>query len=182
MRPLTLKQQRFAIEYVLCQNGAKAVRRAGYKVKYARQKAYKMLQESPGVRAEIERIKWLIKDSDDPVATLKAHFGSKWQPKPGQDEAGFVYLLRAGNFRRVKIGKTVDLEQRLRQLKKVNLMDVQLVCAIETNNIIALERTLHEKYAACRIRDEVFDLGDEQIREIIETYDTIHEQTTGFHQ
>ena len=51
---LTAREQRFIDEYVLCPNGAKAARRAGYSARTARQIATENLTK-PYIRAEINR-------------------------------------------------------------------------------------------------------------------------------
>ena len=53
MEKLTLKQQRFADEYIISGNAEEAAITAGYSEKYARGNAYKLVAKS-GVKSYIE--------------------------------------------------------------------------------------------------------------------------------
>lgn len=74
---------------------------------------------------------------------------------------GFVYLIQSptGSY---KIGRTKDPTDRMRTFSVKLPFEVDYVCTIETADMYALERELHQRYASKRINGEWFmlDSGD----------------------
>ena len=71
--------------------------------------------------------------------------------------SGFVYLIRNGDL--YKIGRTQNLEQRMKQLKPD-----QVVKTLETENYEQLEKQLHKRYKDVRLpQSEYFRLTDSQL-------------------
>jgi hypothetical protein len=77
--------------------------------------------------------------------------------------AGEVYLARSAGL--YKIGKSGKTSTRMKSFQTPQPVD--LVCAIKTNDMHALEKQLHAKYATSRKRGEWFDLNEEAVAEII---------------
>jgi len=74
---------------------------------------------------------------------------------------GFVYIVRSGNL--VKIGRTNNLQRRLRQLSTMNSKKLQLICSIPTGDSANLEKQLHQQFKQFRQHGEWFDLPTESI-------------------
>lgn len=72
---------------------------------------------------------------------------------------GFIYMVRRRD--EVKIGKTIDLRQRLKQLQSVFAIE-GLVHYILTDNVARAERAIHKWMAPYRTSGEWFRLPPEQ--------------------
>lgn len=77
-----------------------------------------------------------------------------------------VYFVTPIRSRRVKIGTTTNLRNRLRTLQANN--HVTLTVLLTMAGDIAIEGQLHERFKAYRMRNEWFSLSDE-IKEFIVT-------------
>ena len=86
---------------------------------------------------------------------------------------GYIYLL-AGLPGTYKIGRTANLESRLGNFAVKLPFKVKVVCIIPTEDTVTLEKELHQKYQACRLEGEWFQLNDEEVRQIIEISSPLH--------
>jgi len=73
-------------------------------------------------------------------------------------KSGYVYLLRADNGL-YKIGKTTCLDRRITELSIKLPYELELIHAVESDNIDVLEQLLHEQFADKRVRGEWFALS-----------------------
>lgn len=78
---------------------------------------------------------------------------------------GHVYVIK-GERGAYKIGKTNNLDNRLKLFHVKLPFDIHLIHAIPSGDIDLLEKELHQKYDAQRINGEWFELSDEDIEEI----------------
>lgn len=76
---------------------------------------------------------------------------------------GVVYLLKAGPF--YKIGKAVDFTKRLNQIKLQLPYPVEVIHRIASDDITAIERYWHRKFAHQRANGEWFTLSDSEVAE-----------------
>jgi hypothetical protein len=76
---------------------------------------------------------------------------------------GFVYLIKCGEF--YKIGKTTNLEKRIKQLTTGNPYPLVLVNSIYSLDIDSLEKSFHSYYRQKRIIGEWFKLNFEEVLE-----------------
>jgi len=83
------------------------------------------------------------------------------QPKP---KAGYVYLLKAGPY--CKIGVSADVSKRIEQLATLPPFDIDLLHTIPTDDMYALESTLHERFADKRKNGEWFELDQDDVEYI----------------
>ena len=81
------------------------------------------------------------------------------------EPTGYVYLVSAYNGL-YKIGKTNDIEKRLRGLKTMSPVPLKLIHTIETITPLKLEAKLHKKYDRCRAHGEWFMLSKDEVFEI----------------
>jgi hypothetical protein len=94
------------------------------------------------------------------------YIGLQPAPTPNIDKvldgAGTVYLIKAesGEY---KIGYTVDLISRLRTFSTAMPRPLTLVHFIQTNDMAALERSLHVRFAGKRVRGEWFELDEDDV-------------------
>lgn len=72
--------------------------------------------------------------------------------------SGKVYLLKATGHPWFKVGKSIKSTKRLRWLYTQLPFEVELIHAIDTDNIGAVEDHFKRHFAAKRIRGEWFDL------------------------
>lgn len=80
--------------------------------------------------------------------------------KPQKFINGYVYLIKHGD--KYKIGRTINLKNRLKNHKNSNL-DIEFIHSIKTDNCIKLENELHKKYAKNRIDGEWYSLNEDDI-------------------
>jgi hypothetical protein len=80
---------------------------------------------------------------------------------------GIVYVLSNPAFDNyVKIGRTIDLEQRLRQLDNTSVpLPFRCVYAVEVEDDVKVERLLHQAFADVRVRStrEFFEIDAQRI-------------------
>lgn len=118
--------------------------------------------------------KWLmsqkIKDS------LLGIGNGKWG---ANNNSGFVYLAQASQTRWCKIGMSKQPYKRMQSLQTGSPLEIILLHRVFTFDMVALEKSLHDYYAAYSLRGEWFDLPAECIREfpaIANQLDTAIEQ------
>lgn len=78
-----------------------------------------------------------------------------------QSQPGWVYLIASGE--RYKIGKTINLESRLRSFQCGLPHTVQLIHATQTDDIGRLEKAWHQRFASKRITGEWFALDTDDV-------------------
>jgi len=79
--------------------------------------------------------------------------------------SGFIYLLRSATGP-YKIGKSKDPSQRFHTIFTNSPVALELILQIETDDMHALERDLHQRFAAKRIQGEWFQLDDADLSSI----------------
>lgn len=83
--------------------------------------------------------------------------------------AAFVYLFRAENGL-VKIGKTVNIQQRFKSIHTMSPIDIEVFAFLETEMADELEYELHIEFDVDRVKGEWFNLSDEDLQYIVEKY------------
>lgn len=78
---------------------------------------------------------------------------------------GFVYVVDIGIDGLYKIGKTVDLERRMKELQASNPL-ATLVVGLFVCNYGFVEKTVHDKYAKKKHSRELYHLSGHNIRDI----------------
>jgi len=92
----------------------------------------------------------------------QGHRSPSTNHKHQRQKRGYVYLLRADNGL-YKIGKTNYLDRRITDLSIKLPYKLDLIHSIESENMDALEQSLHERFADKRVRDEWFALNAEDV-------------------
>jgi Superinfection immunity protein/Meiotically up-regulated gene 113 len=80
-----------------------------------------------------------------------------------RDRLGWIYMLQAGNC--FKIGKATKLDRRIYQLKIQLPYKVELVHAIQTDDIDHAEQHWHMRFESKRMNGEWFELTANDVRE-----------------
>ena len=80
---------------------------------------------------------------------------------------GIVYVLSNPAFDNyVKVGRTIDLEQRLRQLDNTSVpLPFRCVFAVQVDDEIAVEKLVHQAFADVRVRStrEFFEIDAQRV-------------------
>jgi hypothetical protein len=76
---------------------------------------------------------------------------------------GYIYLLYGGGY--FKIGKTIDLSVRSRQISLHLPFEVTLIHSISTQDINEAEKYWHTKFKSKRLHGEWFSLSDKDVDE-----------------
>ncbi len=99
--------------------------------------------------------------NDDPVGAF-----FRWITPISKGANSGVYLFRCGDF--CKIGVSNDIMKRLQQLRTSNPVHIEHVHTIHCakDDMLRLEKYLHERYNSKRVRGEWFSLSDEDVAEI----------------
>jgi hypothetical protein len=77
---------------------------------------------------------------------------------------GTVYVITDGNCQ--KIGKTLSVQERLRQLSTGNPARLSVLLQFPVADMVWVERALHLRYAAHRVRNEWFQLPEHALEEL----------------
>lgn len=84
-----------------------------------------------------------------------APFASRW---------GYVYLVHSSQDV-FKIGRTNDLDRRLKQLRQEHGDHLRLICAVEVVDMCDIETRLHQHFTDSRLDGEWFRLSDQGLKE-----------------
>lgn len=76
---------------------------------------------------------------------------------------GYVYFLRAQRTGRIKIGKTTNINKRVRDLRHANADDLDLYSHFETNDRGRSESILHQQFRYCRTKNGEWFEHDERL-------------------
>ncbi len=82
--------------------------------------------------------------------------------------AGYVYLIGSSTFKWYKIGKSSRAAIRVSELGILLPFRVEVIAVWKLSNYHAVERDLHEKYAANHINGEWFNFTDAEIKAIVD--------------
>ena len=85
--------------------------------------------------------------------------------RTSKNVSGFVYLAQASQTRWCKIGMSKQPYKRMSSLQTGTPLEITLIHRVFTFDMVALEKSLHDYYAAYSLRGEWFDLPAECIRE-----------------
>ena len=83
---------------------------------------------------------------------------------PPSAQIGHVYLLQCGPF--YKIGKAVDVNKRVKDLRTQPPFDIELLHVIHTLDMRKRERQLHQRFADKRVKGEWFKLDTADVAAI----------------
>lgn len=89
---------------------------------------------------------------------------------PLNNNCGYVYILEAVGFKVYKIGRTKNIDTRMKTLIKLPF-DTKLIHTIKTDNPTKTELELHRKFADLRVNGEWFKLSNENIEYLIKYQD-----------
>jgi hypothetical protein len=83
-----------------------------------------------------------------------------------KNREAFVYFIQAKNSKKVKIGRAVDPEKRLKELQTGNPEELSILGLIDCESIYEAdcrEEQLHKEFQHLRLQGEWFDFGPEII-------------------
>lgn len=106
------------------------------------------------------------RDRDEEIAELERQRQEFLRlPKGRKPKSGVVYLIKADDTNRYKIGCTSNLKARLKALEIKNPYKLEVIHTIPSNDIEALEKALHDQFAQYRTHSEWFELTQGAIME-----------------
>jgi len=85
-------------------------------------------------------------------------------------KSGFVYAI-SNNRGQIKLGKTINIEQRKRSLQTGNVDKLKMLYTLHVSDIHKAERSLHALFAVYRKHGEWFELdkkGCELLKEVFD--------------
>lgn len=80
-----------------------------------------------------------------------------------QIEKGYIYFIQEDYAGRVKIGKTVNLDQRIENFGVKLPFNIELIHSVQSNNHHYTEKLFHVHFNDKRANGEWFDLNDDDI-------------------
>ena len=107
--------------------------------------------------------------------------------KPFDDSAyrnkpGYIYLIQALGTRRFKIGLTTRTpEERLNELNSSQTpYPLDLIEAIEVEDVTEVESYLHDKFAFYRRHGEWFEFNNRELKTVLKEYDRLENGDRGW--
>lgn len=99
------------------------------------------------------------------MATLGLHLTQRRPINRNRERAGYVYLIQSptGAY---KIGRTIDINRRIKTFHVKLPFEIEPICIIKTENMFVLEAQLHIKFALKRLDGEWFKLTTEDVEYI----------------
>ena len=94
---------------------------------------------------------------------LHSHSPQPSQPKKRTPKPGYVYFLQGENGL-IKIGYSQDYKERYKALKKMSPVDIKLLFVVKTDDMVGLERNLHNRFQEKRVKGEWFQLSMQEIQ------------------
>jgi len=92
-------------------------------------------------------------------------------------ESGYIYFVHADGTNRYKIGLTVDLDRRMRELNgKQAPFENKLLWSIEVSDMRSAEKDLHDMFSNRRVNGEWFVFNESELDEVEGKYDRISEK------
>ena len=92
-------------------------------------------------------------------------------------ESGYIYFVHADGTNRYKIGLTVDLDRRMRELNgKQAPFENKLLWSIEVSDMRSAEKDLHDMFSTRRVNGEWFVFNESELDEVEGKYDRISEK------
>ena len=97
--------------------------------------------------------------------------------KGNQMKTGYIYFVHADGTNRYKIGLTVDLDRRMRELNgKQAPFENKLLWSIEVSDMRSAEKDLHDMFSNRRVNGEWFVFNESELDEVGGKYDRISEK------
>lgn len=84
---------------------------------------------------------------------------------------GYVYFLNARGTNRYKIGLTIDLDRRLKELNGSQAAQpIDMLWSIRVGNMRSAEKSLHDRFSANQVHGEWFEFQQSDLNIIKEAY------------
>lgn len=77
---------------------------------------------------------------------------------------GYVYLIKDSGNDTFKIGRTKDINKRLKTLQTGNSTELEIIFNYKTEYASRLESMLHKRFAHYRVNNEWFKLPDDIVK------------------
>jgi len=89
----------------------------------------------------------------------------EWLPEK-KSAAGYVYLVHMEGTSFYKIGKSTNVESRIKKIATFLPLEIEVVYSFAVDDMAQVEKELHSLYAAKQVRGEWYDLTDAEVLEI----------------
>lgn len=113
----------------------------------------------------------MLSEIDKIAPNIYGNLESTDMELPEQDKdstlpkSGYIYVLRADNGL-YKIGRSVNIDGRIKRLETVLPYELELVCAVKAKDYITTEAKLHQVFADKCVKGEWFQLTEADIEYI----------------
>lgn len=86
----------------------------------------------------------------------------------------FIYFFKHKNITGIKIGRASgsSINDRFCSFKTYSPFGAEIIGFFECDNCVKTEAELHKRFATCRMNGEFFDISEDIVKSIINTYDT----------
>ena len=135
------------------------------------------LLENTSKEIFIKACKSIKKDYDsgclkEPFKSPKSfrNFVLSFNIKHDSSTEGFIYVVKHDKF--YKIGKTINIEDRLKGLQTASATPFELITSIRTKNYHVIEKQFHKVFENKHVSGEWFNLSKEDI-EFIKNYNGV---------
>lgn len=85
----------------------------------------------------------------------------KPKPAPRKKYKGHIYVIQKDGY--YKIGRTIRLERRLKELSALSPTPLNLICTIPSDDLLTDEENTHAKFDSKRVSNEWFELTAQDV-------------------
>lgn len=152
------------VEHGVRQGVARAIEESTANLNEVQSEKLRIDEQIAALQAERERIQAIETRLQERDNQRLAREAEKEVRKQNRTRAGYVYLVQSLTaLSYYKIGRTAKPEQRMKRFEVKLPFEIQPICFIKTDDMYALEKKLHERFAAQRADGEFFALSDADV-------------------
>jgi T5orf172 domain len=90
---------------------------------------------------------------------------------------GYIYFLNARGTSRYKIGLTIDLERRLKELNgQQAAQPIDMIWSIRVSDMRSAEKTLHDRFQGSQVHGEWFEFEQHDLQIVQSAYQEVAQQ------
>jgi len=120
------------------------------------------------IRRRLDKFYELVPDDDiqDYNSTKSDKLSTRYEKQKPKPVPGYIYVVRSGEY--YKVGRTSNLEQRMKTFRTTLPAGTELVFTIKVSDTRSAETEIHTSLNESRINGEWFNLSESDIEYLME--------------